>query len=234
MEARHLIDKVLAGATPAQVCEEEPSTFSKVSNFIFGRGAISKLAGGQAGTTSTTSTGGSGASNSPYAPSPGFGGKSLADLAQDSAKRAGVGPTSTIVHKSAGSTSSPSIQSPAAPAAVKPVSKPPISSKPLTQSEDDEFDLEEMEHGLTRSSRALARVKMEPTMFSKEGAKHGAKAIVTNLKSAVSPTYRKQKAVMGRFGLQPESRVSLLVRAVAEGADPRDVIRVAPRILESK
>lgn len=343
MDVRKLIDAVASGVPPAQALgEEEPSTFQKISSFIFGRGELSKLAGGSAGTPSSTSTGSTGGGNA-FSPSPGMGGKSLADLAQDQANRTlgkpsalGAGKTSTIVHKSASSTSAPPVKS-SAPPAVRPVSAAP--KKPLTQSLEfvDDFDLnekvslfhpgqhvkvtqvdrygywgrenhpptdgtidghvgrvvgyldgegkfgsghgvtggdgmngpryqgvrvqmktgdhkgktfdmighelehhnvesvDEMEHGLTRSSRAIARVKDEPTMFSKEGAKHGAKAVVSTLKKAVSPSYRNRSAMMGRFGLSPaESRVSLLVQAVAEGADPRDVLSVAPRIMEGK
>lgn len=398
MDVRKLIDAVAAGADPAQVLEDEPSTFSKISNFVFGRGTLSKVADGSAsaGTPSSKSTG----SNSGFAPSPGMGGKSLADLAADSASRQGIGKTSTVLHKSsAGSTSSPAIKSPLAPAAVKPVSSAPKISKPLTQSmesvdeafrlfhpgqkvrvrhvdmygyngrdnhpevtlkgaighvtgyldqggnygldqgwdgkgsakaqgvkvhiktglhkgktfdmvhhelepynesvleyqdaDDDEpefnhgdkvrlhpdyedkpgevftvghqgsrrnthwigdkqgrgwyahasqlihhegdegdgdDDMDEaimgMEHGLTKSSKIIARVKGQDTLFSKGGAK----SLVKSLKNAVTP-------MMGGKNKTPrphESRVSLLVQAVLEGANPNDVLRVAHKVMEGK
>lgn len=152
------IDRIVAG-----IMEEEPSTFSKISNFIFGRGPLKQAAefgSGSAGTPSTTNTG------SGFKPVSGMGGKSLADLAQDQASRQGIGKTSTVVHKSSSSTSAPPLsgKSTSAPPAVKPVSSAPKMSKPLTQS-------------------------ME--------------------------------------------KVRMLVQAVAEGADPRDVLHVAPRIMEA-
>lgn len=230
---RYDIDRIVAG-----IMEEEPSTFSKISNFIFGRGPLKQAAdfgSASAGTPSTNSTG------SGFAPAPGMGGKSLADLAQDQANRSGIGKTSTVVHKSSSSTSSPPLsgKSSSAPPAVKPVSSAPKISKPLTQSLSRSAGILEYEDEEEEFSPG-DKVRLKPQYQDKPGeiftVGHSGSRANTHWiadKNGRGWYARAHQLIRHEESVQYRSSVSLLVQAVAEGADPRDVLRVAPRIMEA-
>ena len=86
--------RIMNGEDIDKVLREEDSLMTKASNFLsgaknfaFGSGTLSKLAGGgsSGGPTTTSPTTGN-----TSAPNPGFGGKSMAQMAQDAAKSSGV------------------------------------------------------------------------------------------------------------------------------------------------
>lgn len=97
------IDRILRGDDVDVVLREEEGMFANLAakasntmaglkNFSFGSGVLSKLAGGSSSTPATTKTPISGNTS---APNPGFGGKSMADLAQDAARSQGRGTPAT-------------------------------------------------------------------------------------------------------------------------------------------
>lgn len=87
--------RIMRGEDIDQVLHEEDSLMTKASgflsgikNFSFGSGVLSKVAGGTTGGGGPTTT--SSTTGNTSAPNPGFGGKSMAQMAQDAAKSSGV------------------------------------------------------------------------------------------------------------------------------------------------
>lgn len=89
---RATTQRILAGEDVHKVLETDfmaqvGNAVSGLKNFSFGSGILNKLAGGGGGGATTTTP----VTGNTSAPNPGFGGKSMADLAQDSARSQGRG-----------------------------------------------------------------------------------------------------------------------------------------------